>query len=111
MPVKTTVARVKPKPEEGHKFMKFDPTFNMGTIAQIVVIISSVVVVYTTIRTEQVQQRASLEAVKEAADLQRSVTAETMKDIKNDMRSMQATMSDMKESLGVLRARAQVVVK
>lgn len=108
---KAVKVRVKPDSEEGHKLMKFDPTFSMGTIVQIMVMIASVSLVYTTIRTEQVQQKSDLEAVKEAAKIERVTNVDTLRDIKNDIRAMQATMSDMKESLGVLRAKAQVQTK
>lgn len=93
------------------KLMRFDPTFNMGNIVQIIVMIASVSLVYTTIRTEQVQQKADLAAVKEASDIQRTTNSEVLKDIKNDIRTMQATMSDVKESLGILRAKAQAQTK
>lgn len=85
--------------------MKFDPTFNTGTIAQIVVIVASAAAIYTGMKTDQVQTKAELDAVKSATAVDRVQTKEALADIKSDIKELQKSNNDIKESLAVLRGR------
>lgn len=89
------------------KLFRFDPTFNSGHAAQIIVIICSVATVYTSIRTDQVQQRADLEALKAAAVNERVATKEALTDLKVDVKDLAKTTGDIKESLAILRGQGR----
>jgi septal ring factor EnvC (AmiA/AmiB activator) len=86
--------------------MKFDPTINTGHILTLVVIASSAFMVYTGVREDQVKQRAELEAVKATAATERTQTKETLNELKADIKELQKTTNDVKESLAILRGRA-----
>jgi citrate synthase len=107
-------ARSRPMPledgsQEGQpkRFMKFDPTINTGTIAQIIVIVASAVTIYTGIREDQVKQRAELDSVKAAALVERLATKEALADLKTDVKELQKSTNEVKESLAILRGRQQ----
>lgn len=91
---------------EGKRFVRFDPTFNAGTIAQIVVILASAVSIYTGIRTDQVQTKADVDAVKAAAVSDREQTKAALADLKTDVKELRQATADIKESLAILRGRA-----
>ncbi len=60
--------------QQSKRLIRYDNTFNAGTITQIIVILASAVTIYTGIKTDQVQQKADLEAVKAAALNERLAT-------------------------------------
>jgi hypothetical protein len=94
-------------PLEGQrKYVRFDPTFNAGTVAQIVVIIASAISVYAGIREDQVRVKADLESVKAAAVIERLSTKESLADLKADVKELQKSTNEVKESLAILRGRA-----
>ncbi len=86
--------------------MKFDPTVNTGTLLQIVVILASAFTIYSGMREDQVKQKAELEAVKATALAERVQTKEALTELKADMKELQKTTNDVKESLAILRGRA-----
>ncbi|MBT2299289.1 hypothetical protein J7E70_02320 [Variovorax paradoxus] len=87
--------------------MRFDPTINTGTIAQIVVILASAIAIYTSMREDQVKTKADLETVKATAITERSQTKEALADLKADVKELQKSTNEVKESLAILRGRAQ----
>lgn len=98
-----------PMPLEGQqqkKLIRFDPTFNAGTVAQIIVILCTAATVYTGIKTDQVQQRADLEAVKASALNERLATKESLTDLKADVKELSKGMNEVKESIAILRGRS-----
>lgn len=95
-----------PLESQQRKIVRFDPTFNTGTIAQIVVIVASAVTIYTGIKTDQVQTKAELDAVKSATVVDRVQTKEALSDLKQDVKDLQKSTNEIKESLAILRGRA-----
>jgi len=95
-----------PMPVEQRKLMKFDPTINTGTILQIIVVAASAFALYTTVRTDQVQTKAELDAVKASALTERLQTKEALADLKADVKELQKSTNEVKESLAILRGRA-----
>ena len=95
-----------PLDAQQRKIVRFDPTFNTGTIAQIVVIVASAVAIYTGMKTDQVQTKAELDAVKSATVVDRVQTKEALADIKSDIKDLQKSNNEIKESLAILRGRA-----
>jgi len=92
-------------PLEGKRLMKFDPTINTGTIAQIVVVVASAFSIYTAVRTEQVETKANVKAVEAQAVVDRSQTKDALVDLKADIKELQKSTSEIKESLAILRGR------
>jgi len=88
------------------RFMKFNPEINTGTIIQIVVVLASAAAIYSGIRADQVQVKADVEMVRAASLADRTQTKETLEDIKRDVRELQKSNNDIKESLAILRGRA-----
>ena len=86
--------------------MKFDPTINTGTIVQILVVASSALAIYNGIKTDQVQTRADLEAVKAAASMERDQTKAALSELKADLKELRGATGEIKESLAILRGRA-----
>lgn len=95
-----------PAPLEGKRLMKFDPQINMGTIIQIVVVAASAFSIYQGIRTDQVETKAAVRAVEAAASTDRNQTKDALSDLKSDIKELQKSTSEIKESLAILRGRA-----
>lgn len=93
-------------PLEGKRLMKFDPTINTGTIAQIVVVAASAFSIYTAMRTEQAETKANVRQVEAQAITDRTQTKEALADLKTDIKELQKSTSEIKESLAILRGRA-----
>lgn len=106
-----TAARTRPAPlgdtapTEGKRLMRFDPTINTGTIVQILVVASSALALYNGIRTEQVQTKADVEAVKAAAATDREQTKAALAELKADLKELRGATGEIKESLAILRGR------
>lgn len=93
-------------PLEGRKIVKFDPTFNTGTIATIFTIIASASGIYTGVKTDMVQQKADVEAVKAVAVIERAQTQSALMELKESTKELQKSMNEIKQDLAVLRGRA-----
>jgi len=94
-------------PLEGrHKIVRFDPTFNTGTIATIITIVSSAITMYTGVKTELAQQKADVDNIKAVAAVERSQTQAALADLKETTKDLQRSLSDIKQDLAVLRGRA-----
>lgn len=93
--------------EQQKRLIRFDPTFNAGTVAQIIVILCSVATVYTGIRTDQVQQRSDLEQVKSTAMSERLATKEALTDLKADVKELQKGTNEIKQGLAILSGRSK----
>lgn len=93
-------------PLDGKRLMKFDPTFNTGTIVQIAVVVASAFAIYTGIRTDQVQTKADLDQVKAIAIVERAQTATSLAKIEASVAKLQDSNQDIKESLAILRGRS-----
>nr|WP_296020814.1 hypothetical protein [uncultured Acidovorax sp.] len=88
------------------KFMKFDPTINSGTILQIVVVAASAFGIYSGMRVDQAATKVKVEAIEAAANADRQQTKETLADLRSDLKELQKSTQDIKESLAILRGRA-----
>lgn len=86
--------------------MRFDPTLNTGHVLQIAVLVIGGFMAYTAIRTEQVETKASVRAVESQAGVDRTQTKEALVDLKGDIKELQKSTSEIKESLAILRGRA-----
>lgn len=93
-------------PPERRRLMKFDPTFNTGTIVQIgVIVIGGLGLVYT-MKQDQALQKAELEYVKASILIERASTKDSLIEIKQEVKTLQTSMNAVNESLAVLRGRA-----
>jgi hypothetical protein len=96
-----------PMPLEGQrKYVRFDPTFNAGTVAQILVLIVGGALAFGAVKTELATQKVEIEANKIAAFRDNANTSEALKELKTDVKELQKGMNDVKESLAILRGRA-----
>lgn len=97
------------RPIPRRTLMKFDPTINSGTIIQIGVFIVAIAVAFTTVQGELRLQQSTIEANKvtatEAARNQDTAT----KELKGDLRELQRSVNEIKESVAILRGRAAEV--
>lgn len=91
---------------ERKRYMKFDPTFNSGTIAQIVVIVIGGLGVIYTMRQDQALQKAEMEYIKASVLIERASTKDSLIEIKAEVKTLQTSMNSVNESLAVLRGRA-----
>jgi hypothetical protein len=96
-------------PGQRRRLMKFDPTFNTGTIVQIGVIIISAFSVYYTMKQDQALQKQELDFVKASILIERASTKDSLIELKSDVKTLQSSMNAMNESLAVLRGRTQGV--
>lgn len=93
-------------PAERKRYMKFDPTFNTGTIVQIAVIVIGGFSLFYAMKQDQALQRQELDFVKASIAIERAGTKDQLKDIKDDVSAIQKSISGMSESIAVLRARS-----
>lgn len=91
--------------QQAKRLVKFDPTVNSGTIIQIAVIVVTAVMAFSTVKTELATQRVEIEANKATATRDNSQTAEALKELKADVKELQKSTNDVKESLAILRGR------
>lgn len=103
---RTRPAPLENDPLEGKRIVKFDPTVNTGTIIQIAVIVVSAALGFATVRTELATQKVEIEANKVAATRDNAATAKAIDELKADVKEQAKTLSDIKESLAILRGRA-----
>lgn len=86
--------------------MKFDPTFNTGTIVQTIVVICTGFGIFMGLRTDQLQNKADIEQVKAIAIVERAQTTAALAEIKLEMKEQGKTLGDLKEGIAILRGRA-----
>ena len=91
---------------ERKRYMKFDPTFNAGTIAQIAVIVIGGLGVIYTMGQDRALGKAETEYIKASILIERASTKESLIEIKAEVKTLQASMNAVNESLAVLRGRA-----
>ena len=91
---------------ERKRYMKFDPTFNTGTIVQIAVIVIGGFSLFYTMKQDQALQKAELEYVKASILIERASTKDSLIEIKQEVKALQTSMNSVNESLAVLRGRA-----
>ena len=93
------------------RYMKFDPTVSTGTLLQIAVILGAATAIYTGIVKDLALQKAEIDNVKVVAAQDRASVKESLIDLKTDIKELQKSTNDIKESLAVLRGRTAEVRK
>lgn len=93
-------------PLEGKKFVRFDPTFNTGTLATIITIVTSAAGIYSGIQSDLVKQKSEMDSVKAIAVVEREQTKAALTDLKETTKDLQRSLGEIKQDLAVLRGRA-----
>jgi len=88
------------------KYVRFDPTLNTGHVLQIAVLVIGGFMAYTAVKTEQAETRANVRQVEAQAITDRSSTKDALADLKTDIKELQKSTGEIKESLAILRGRA-----
>lgn len=101
------------RPDAGHaprrggwRFMRFNPEINTGTIIQIGTIVVVAVYGVGAFNARLDAQAALIETNRLTAATANSTAVESLKELKTDMREVQKSMNDIKESVAILRGRA-----
>lgn len=89
------------------QYVRFDPTLNVGTIAEILVILGGIVLAWGTLKTDQQTQRVELDSLKSAAIVEKQVTKEALAEIKGDVKEVQRSLNQALRTLDVIDARQQ----
>lgn len=87
------------------QYVRFDPTFQVGAIVEIAVIVFGIGLAWATLKSDQQSQRADIETIKKAADKQELATKETLQEIKSEVREVQRTLNQALRTLDVIDAR------
>lgn len=102
-------APVRRSTDTGHrKLFRFSPDISMGTVLQIVVIMSGAAVGYGTYEHDKAIEQAEVAQLRVDADNQRVLVRENLTDIKTDVKDIQRTLINFGQVLAVLQAQAGV---
>lgn len=89
------------------QYVRFDPTLNVGTIAEILVILGGMVLAWGTLKSDQQTQRVELDSLKSAAVAEKQLTKEALAEIKGDVKEVQRSLNQALRTLDVIDARQQ----
>ena len=93
-------------PETSRKLMKFDPTINTGTIIQICAVVVVGVFAVATFKADLATQQVQIETNRITAQRDNVAAVESLKELKLDVKDLQKSTNEIKESLAILRGRA-----
>lgn len=88
-----------------HRLFRFVPDISMGTVLQMSLIVIMAGGAYGTYQADKAKDHAEVAQIKVDAETQRATMKESLTELKGDVKGIQATLSDVKESLAVLKAR------
>lgn len=87
------------------RLVKFDPTFNTGTLVLVGTVIASAVLFTVTIKGELMAQKVEIEANKIAAERADAKQEDALKELKSDVRELSRTVNDINQGVAILRGR------
>lgn len=90
----------------GMRFVKFNPEINTGTIIQIGAIVLTAIYGVGAFNARLDAQAALIETNRLTAATANTAAVDSLKELKTDMREVQKSMNDIKESVAILRGRA-----
>lgn len=93
-------------PNTETRLVKFDPTFNAGTVVLIGTTIVSAVTFTVAIRGELQAQKVEIEANKIAAERADQTQEKALQELKSDVRELSRTVNDINQGVAILRGRA-----
>jgi hypothetical protein len=86
------------------RLMRFDPTFSMGSIAQIVALLVALLVAYGKYESDRTRTNEQIEAIKAAALLDKEAAKEAIKELKQDVRQVQTTITSVDKTVTGIKA-------
>lgn len=96
------------------KLFRFGPDISMGTILSIVLgivqltsFIIGCVIAYGIYQADKMKDRMEVSQIRVDADAQRTNVEKNMLELKGDVKEIQRTLGDVKESLGVLKGASK----
>jgi dihydrofolate reductase len=87
------------------RFVQFDPTLNSGHLLQILVLVIGGIAVYATFTAERATQKLELEQVKKDAQAEKTVTKESLVELKTDVKMIQQTLNQVTTTLAIINDR------
>lgn len=87
------------------KLVRFDPTVSMGTIIQLVSLLGVVAALWGTYQSDKATTRMELDQIKASAKDDKTDARAALLDIKNDMKAMATTLSQVNLTLAVIDAK------
>ncbi len=94
------------KPDEEHRYMRFNPEITTGNIIQIVMLAIALGAAYGTYRDDQGKQDSEIAQVKQLTSRDRDDTQKSLAEVKTRLDKQGDQLQDIKESLAILRGRA-----
>lgn len=88
-----------------HRLFRFVPDISMGTVLQMILLVLGAAAGYGTYQADKRQDHMEVEQIKQDAVSQRAAVKESLTELKGDVKGIQSTLSEVKESLAVLKAR------
>lgn len=88
-----------------HRLFRFVPDISMGTLFQMGWMALLAAGAYGTYQADKAKDHAEVAQIKVDAETQRLTMKESLAELKGDVKGIQATLGEVKESLAVLKAR------
>jgi hypothetical protein len=88
-----------------HRLFRFVPDISMGTVMQMLLLVVMAGGAYGTYQADKAKDHAEVAQIKVDAEQQRTTVKETLSELKGDVKNIQSTLGEVKESLAVLKAR------
>ncbi len=84
--------------------VRFDPTFNSGTIVQIVVICVGGLLAFGAVKEQLATQRTDIENVKSNAVAESLRVKDSITDLKGDVKEVQRSINELGQRLAEIKA-------
>lgn len=107
MGAETDFDRMHSGQSERRRYVKFDPTLQVGTIVEILVIVVGIALAWGTLKSDQQLQRSDIDSIKKGADEQKLVSKEALAEIRGDVKEVQRTLNQVNTTLAGIEARQQ----
>lgn len=86
------------------RLMRFDPTFSMGSIAQIVALLVALIVAYGKYEADRTRTNEQIEAIKAVAASDKALAKEAINELKQDVRQVQTTITSVDKTVSTIKA-------
>ena len=93
-------------PTPRRPLFKFDPTVNTGTLLQITIMLAGAVAAYGAYQADKERTAMQVAQIKLDLEVNRSDVKGSLGDLRVDMKEMQRTLSEVRQTLAIINARA-----
>ena len=105
MTVDTDYDQLNAASHKRRQLMKFDPTISSGTILQLVTLLLVAAGAWATYQSDKATTRLELDQVKQAAAADKSMTKESLLELKGDVKEIQRTLIQVDRTLATIEAK------